>query len=155
MKEIKIKDRDSLTVASLLDVWEQSVRETHLFLSAEEIEEIKKYVPVALESVPSLIVEDDAAGTPIAFMGIDGTKLEMLFVSPKERGKGLGRKLLEFGISEYGIKELTVNEQNPQAKGFYEHMGFKAYKRSELDEQGKPYPILFMRRIEKEAVGGK
>ena len=155
MKEIKIKDRDSLTVASLLDVWEQSVRETHLFLSVEEIEEIKKYVPVALESVPSWIVEDDAAGTPIAFMGIDGIKLEMLFVSPKERGKGLGRKLLEFGISEYGIKELTVNEQNPQAKGFYEHMGFKAYKRSELDEQGKPYPILFMRRIEKKAVGGK
>jgi putative acetyltransferase len=44
----------------------------------------------------------------------------MLFVAPEERGRGLGRMLLEYGITEYGVKELTVNEQNPQAKGFYE-----------------------------------
>lgn len=30
-------------------------------------------------------------------------------------------------------------------KGFYEHMGFKVYERSEIDEQGNPYPILFMK----------
>ena len=77
-------------------------------------------------------------------MGIDGRKLEMLFLAPEERGRGLGRKLLEYGITEYGVKELTVNEQNPQAKGFYEHMGFQVRERSEIDEQGNPYPILFM-----------
>jgi putative acetyltransferase len=38
-----------------------------------------------------------------------------------------------------------VNEQNPQAKGFYEHMGFQVYKRTDTDEQGNPYPILYMR----------
>lgn len=54
MKEIKTKDRDPLTVDLLLDVWEQSVRETHLFLSVEEIEEIKKYVPVAFGVSPLL-----------------------------------------------------------------------------------------------------
>ena len=41
-----------------------------------------------------------------------------------------------------------MNEQNPQAKGFYEHMGFRVYKRTELDEQGNPYPLLYMRRGE-------
>ena len=71
-------------------------------------------------------------------MGIDGRKLEMLFLAPE------GRMLLEYGITEYGVKELTVNEQNPQAKGFYEHMGFRVRERSEIDEQGNPYPILFM-----------
>lgn len=40
---------------------------------------------------------------------------------------------------------VTVNEQNPQAVGFYEHMGFKTYKRTECDEEGKPYPILYMK----------
>ena len=44
------------------------------------------------------------------------------------------------------MERLTVNEQNPQAKGFYEHMGFHVYKRTELDEQGNPYPLLYMRR---------
>ncbi len=28
---------------------------------------------------------------------------------------------------------------------FYEHMEFKVYERSEIDEQGKPYPILFIK----------
>ncbi len=32
-----------------------------------------------------------------------------------------------------------------QVAGFYEYMGFKTYKRTELDEQGNPYPILYMR----------
>lgn len=68
----------------------------------------------------------------------------MLFVAPEERGRGLGRMLLEYGITEYGVKELTVNEQNPQAKGFYEYMGVRVRERSEIDEQGNPYPILFM-----------
>lgn len=50
------------------------------------------------------------------------------------------------GIENYGVERLAVNEQNPQAKGFYEHMGFRVYKRTELDEQGNPYPLLYMRR---------
>ncbi|WP_418401612.1 hypothetical protein [Anaerotignum lactatifermentans] len=41
---------------------------------------------------------------------------------------------------------MTVNEQNPQAIGFYEHMGFSVYKRTDLDEQGNPYPLLYMCR---------
>ena len=64
----------------------------------------------------------------------------------KERGKGIGRQLLQYGIHNYEIREVTVNEQNPQAVGFYEHMGFAAYKRTDLDEQGNPYPLLYMKR---------
>ena len=41
---------------------------------------------------------------------------------------------------------MTVNEQNPQAVGFYEHMGFAAYKRTDLDKHGNPYPLLYMKR---------
>lgn len=59
---------------------------------------------------------------------------------------GIGRRLLEYGAEHYGIREVTVNEQNPQAVGFYEHMGFVTYKRTDRDEQGWPYPLLYMRR---------
>lgn len=34
------------------------------------------------------------------------------------------------------LREMGVNEQNPQARGFYEHMGFHVYKRTETDGQG-------------------
>ena len=78
-------------------------------------------------------------------MGIANQKLEMLFIKNSERGKGFGKRLLNYGIENYSLNEVTVNEQNPSAKGFYENCGFKVYKRSESDEQGNPYPILYMR----------
>lgn len=64
---------------------------------------------------------------------------------PDYRGQGLGARLLRDGIANYNVNELTVNEQNPQAFAFYEHMGFHTVSRSELDEQGNPFPILTMR----------
>ena len=129
----------------LLGVWERSVRATHLFLSDGEVRSIREYVPQALLGVAHLLVAEDEAGAPAAFMGVEDGALEMLFIDPEERGKGLGRRLLGLGIESYGVRRLAVNEQNPRAAGFYEHMGFEAYARSETDEQGNPYPILYMR----------
>ncbi len=129
----------------LLDIWEGSVRATHLFLADADVKKIKEYVPQALDSVEHLIIAE--AEKPIAFMGIQNGRLEMLFIAAEERSRGIGRQLLQYGMENYGILEVTVNEQNPQAVGFYEHMGFAAYKRSELDEEGNPYPLLYMKRV--------
>ena len=145
MNIIEVKERTDNLINQLLEVWEDSVKATHTFLSNEEIEKIKEYVPQALIGISHLIIETDENGNPIAFMGIEENKLEMLFIKSSERGKGLGKKLLNYGIENYGVNKLAVNEQNPEAKGFYEHMGFKVYKRNELDEQGNPYPILYMK----------
>jgi len=145
MEIIKVEDRNSILIEQLVTVWKNSVKETHLFLSDTEIDNIQQYVPQALAGISHLIVAKNESGIPIAFMGIEGRKLEMLFVSPEERGYGVGKNLLVYGIQEYAVSELGVNEQNPKAKGFYEHMGFKIYKRTETDEQGMPYPILYMR----------
>jgi len=145
MKEVKIEKRDEMLINQLLIVWKNSVKETHLFLSKDEIENIEPYVFQALNNIKHLIIETDDNGDSIAFMGIEDNKLEMLFIAPDFREKGLGKKLLLYGIENYQVNELDVNEQNPQAKGFYEYMGFKVYKRDELDGQGNPYPILHMR----------
>ena len=131
-------DRTPELIRQLLDVWERSVTATHLFLSGNEIRQIKEYVPQALRGVAHLVVAQDGAGRPAAFMGVEDGTLEMLFITPEERGKGLGRRLLQYGIEHYAVQRLTVNEQNPQAKGFYEHMGFCVYKRTDRDEQGAP-----------------
>lgn len=52
----------------------------------------------------------------------------MLFVSDRERGKGIGKALLEYGIEHYAVKELAVNEQNPLARGFMSIWGLKLTK---------------------------
>ena len=145
MKIYEVKDRDNRLLAALLSVWENSVRATHLFLSDEEVNHIKEYVPQALDDVEYLIVAKKENDMPVAFMGVEDTRLEMLFLSPEERGKGLGKQLIEYGTKNYGIQEVTVNEQNPQAVGFYKHMGFETYKRTENDEEGNPYPLLYMK----------
>lgn len=102
-------------------------------------------MPQALQKVEHLLVAKNE-NLPVGFLGVQQEKLEMLFIAPQERGKGLGKALLLNAIQAYGVRELAVNEQNPQAKGFYEHMGFCVYKRTEQDEQGNPYPLLYMKR---------
>lgn len=144
MKIVIVENRTSALIEQLLMIWEQSVRATHLFLSSQEIMEIKKYVPQALSGIAHLIVAVNASNNPVAFMGVEEEKIEMLFITPEERGKGLGRKLVQYGIENFSVKKVTVNEQNPLAKGFYENVGFRVYKRTDYDEQGNPYPLLYM-----------
>ena len=146
MRIIEATDRNPLLIERLLDVWKSSVKATHLFLSEDEIENIKKYIPQALKEIPHLLIVENENQIPVGFMGIVEQHLEMLFISREERGKGFGKELLKYGIEKYAVNDLSVNEQNPLAKGFYEHMGFEVYKRTELDEQGNPYPLLYMKR---------
>ena len=145
MRIVELESRTPECLDRLLEVWERSVKATHTFLSGGEVEAIKAYVPQALREVPRLGAGEDERGVPIGFLGADGQRLEMLFLLPEARGKGLGRALLQYGMDRYGLRELAVNEQKPQARGFYERMGFHVYRRTETDEQGGPYPLLYMR----------
>ena len=145
MKIFVLNDRSAQTVNILLHIWERSVRATHSFLSCAEIEKIKSYVPRALQNVQNLVVAKDEDDAVTAFLGIEGKRIEMLFVEPERRGRGTGRALVAFAADTFGVNEVTVNEQNAQAVGFYKRMGFNTYKRTELDEQGDPYPLLYMR----------
>ncbi|MNC50660.1 putative N-acetyltransferase YjaB [compost metagenome] len=84
-------------------------------------------------------------GNPTGFMGIAAGKIEMLFLSPDYAGQGTGRRLVELAVRTHNVRYVDVNEQNPKARGFYEHMGFEVVERLALDEQGNPFPILKMR----------
>jgi len=147
MNICEVQDRTPSLIRQLLLIWEASVRATHLFLSDAEVRKIREYVPQALTDVSHLVIAERESGCPVAFMGVEDQRLEMLFLAPEERGAGLGRQLLDYGIRWYGIREVTVNEQNPQAVGFYEHLGFTVYKRTDHDEAGNSYPLLYMKRI--------
>ena len=136
------------TEQELLTIWESSVRATHKLLNNDEILQIRNYVPQAFKQVEHLLIIIDHEQIK-GFMGINGQKVEILFINAKARGKGYGRKLLNYGIQELNIDELAVNEQNPQAVGFYEHLGFKVVERSATDDQCNPYPILRM-KLDKE-----
>ena len=130
---------------ALLKLWEDSVHATLHFLSDAEIRRIRDYVPQALKEVPHLLIAETDEGEPLGFLDIAECRPEMLFLAPAVRGKGLGGWLLRYAMENYSVCELTVNEQNPQAVGFYRHMGFRTYRRTDSDEAGDPYPLLYMR----------
>lgn len=144
MEIVEVQERTPELLARLVEVWEASVKATHHFLPEGERERIKGYVPQALAQVPHLLAAWEVPGRPVGFLGVAGENLEMLFLAPEARGKGLGRQLLRKAVADYGVARLAVNQQNPQAVGFYEHMGFRIVSSVEVDQQGGPYPLFYM-----------
>lgn len=130
--------------AEMLNVWESSVRATHDFLTEDDIEFFKPIIiEQAFPAVTLRCVKNDS-GSILGFVGTHDAKIEMLFILNEARGQGVGKVLLEFAIEHLGATKVDVNEQNPKAVGFYEHMGFKVASRSPFDDMGKPFPILHM-----------
>jgi len=130
----------------LLDVWLRSVRATHTFLSEEAIQTLLPHVRDYLASIePEFWVLCDDSGTVMGFMGMSGSKMESLFLAPEVQRKGAGRRLVRHAQDLHGELTVDVNEQNTAARAFYEACGFVVHGRSELDEQGRPYPLLRMR----------
>lgn len=127
----------------LTNLWEASVRATHHFLKEEDIQYFR---PLVLNDyLKALDIYILRNGLNVAgFIGLSAQSIEMLFVHPDYRGKNIGRQLITFVVMHKGAKFVDVNEQNAQAVGFYQKMGFKITGRSDLDAQGKPYPLLHM-----------
>lgn len=141
---LELDQRDTY-LQLIVQLWEANVKVTHTFLTKEEIQNIKQYVPQAVEHEPHLCIALSEKGELLGFIGVADQRLEMLFIQVNARGQGISKQLLRYAIKNFDVKELTVNEQNPQAIGFYEHLGFVIYKRTDLDEGGQLYPLLYMK----------
>ena len=128
----------------LITIWENSVRATHTFLTEEDIQCFKPLIVNEYFDAVELYCCRDDNQKISGFIGVVEDKVEMLFVDACVRGQGIGKKLLTYAIRELNVKKVDVNEQNPQAVGFYKHMGFQVVSRSPVDSLGKNYPILSM-----------
>ncbi|MDN7365346.1 acetyltransferase [Escherichia coli] len=107
----------------LVAIWCRSVDATHDFLSAEYRAELEELVRSFLPEAP-LWVAVNERDQPVGFMLLSGQHMDALFIDPDVCGCGVGRMLVE------------------QAVGFYKKVGFKVTGRSEVDDLGKPYPLL-------------
>lgn len=127
---------------ALAELWERSVMATHVFLTEDDIKEIKDaLVPVYFPEVDLYAVRAD--GRIAGFVGLSGEMIEMLFVDSDCRGCGYGSMLVGFAES-MGANRVDVNEQNPAALGFYLSKGFRIIGRDPLDSAGRPFPILHL-----------
>lgn len=143
MKEVLIEPAGKKEYEKLITVWESSVRATHHFLSESDIIAYRSLILTEYFDQVRLYAvkfEKEVMG----FIGINKKSIQMLFIHPDARGKGLGKTLIDFAKDKHDINTVDVNEQNEQAVGFYEKLGFVTFERSKQDGAGKPFPVLSM-----------
>jgi putative acetyltransferase len=128
----------------VMEIWRRAVDATHDFLRPEDRRDIEGEVVVFLPSAP-LDLAVDETDRAVGFMLLNGSHMEALFVDPDFRGSGIGRALVEDAVKRYPDLSTDVNEQNLQAIGFYERLGFERCGRSSIDGQGRPYPLIHLR----------
>ncbi|MTE16167.1 acetyltransferase [Nocardia aurantiaca] len=130
---------------ALVRIWRSAVEATHDFLTPEDIDFYEERIANEYLAAVTLTVAtvDDV---PVGFSGTADGKLEMLFIDRRQHGRGVGTALLRKAIDETPDLLVDVNEQNPQAVGFYERHGFVTLARSDIDADGRPFPILHLGR---------
>jgi len=128
---------------ALTAVWRRAVEATHHFLTPEAIDAIEADVSAWLNSGDPNLWACERDGAPVAFLGLNGDELAALFVEPGLHRSGVGRSLVAHAVA-HGARRLSVNEDNPGARAFYERLGFQAVGRAETDGAGRPYPLILM-----------
>ena len=144
LRSLSFSERTDELTNALLRLWEASVQASHHFLTEEDIQRLAPFAGEAIRGIETLLVMYQG-NRPVAFMGVENGKIEMLFVAPDSFGSGFGKRLVRLAIEQHHARYVDVNEQNPEAEGFYRHLGFSVFERTETDEQGNPFPILKMR----------
>lgn len=132
-------------LSTLVEIWEAAVRATHHFLPESDLLVIKPLLRGQYFPAVQLTCARNESGRILGFVGTAEGLVEMLFVDPACHGQGVGKRLLLYAIDELGATRVDVNEQNTQAVGFYQHLGFVVTDRSHLDGGGRPFPILHMK----------
>jgi putative acetyltransferase len=128
---------------ALVDIWLRSVRATHHFLTEDDVQSLLKAVRGgALNGLELWVLAAD--GEPVGFLGLAGAKVEALFLAPEVFRRGGGRMLVAHARRLKGRLAVDVNEQNPAAVRFYQACGFAVVGRSEVDDAGRPFPLLHM-----------
>lgn len=127
-----------------MDIWRRAVDVTHDFLAPADRHSIEAEVAEFLPGA-SLDLAIDEADRVVGFMLLHGSRMEALFVDPDVRGCGIGRMLVEEALGHHSNLSTDVNEQNLEAVGFYERLGFQRTGRSQRDGQGRPYPLIHLR----------
>ncbi|MGE9516234.1 MAG: GNAT family N-acetyltransferase [Solitalea-like symbiont of Tyrophagus putrescentiae] len=124
----------------IVDLWEQSVNETHKFLKQEDKESIKKEICTYLDKTNLLMWYKQ--NELIGFSGHLNKHIEMLFLYPNKFNQGYGTEIIKILINNFKIISVDVNKQNLQALNFYIKNGFKIISECAIDDMGRPYPIL-------------
>jgi ribosomal protein S18 acetylase RimI-like enzyme len=118
-------------VAAVAEVWHESKHQAYPFLPLQQGLTLQDDERIFRERIlPTCDIwvasHDD---TVVAFLALQGSYVDRLYVHPAHQGRGIGSRLMEQAksLSPVGL-ELYTHQKNLQARAFYESHGFQAVR---------------------------
>ena len=101
---------------------------------------------IAANTASAAIEDDRAVGFYLLTTESDGLHLDHLWILPPTMGRGIGRALFDHAVEQARSLEFTEIkiETDPNAEGFYLHMGAKRVGTNVTEIEGEPreLPLL-------------
>jgi len=133
-----IRDFTPADTDAVVSVFTDASLKAHAFLGRERIAQFAQmvrdtYIPMA----DTRVFEQD--GVVLGFISVlEGREVGGFFVAPDQMGKGIGQALMRDAVARFGTLELSVFEDNPIGRRFYEKFGFQEFARQITPEIGEP-----------------
>lgn len=122
-QRMRIRALRRADIGRVMELWLDANLKAHSFIPAaywkSNFDAVKEMLPQA-----EVYVYEDA-GEIDAFVGLNGTYIEGIFVSSEVQSKGIGRRLLDFVKTKRTELCLNVYQKNTRAIDFYQREGFK------------------------------
>lgn len=124
-------------------IWRDASLVGHPFLAptdiaADECLVRDTYIPMARMTVA------EQEGRIVGFIAMIDSFIGALFVDPDHHGLGIGRALVAAEAERQVALSVEVYEQNRRARAFYRACGFVEIGFREVDDQGRPFPLIGM-----------
>lgn len=122
-RRMRIRALRRADIGRVMELWLDANLKAHSFIPTaywkSNFDAVKEMLPQA-----EVYVYEDASEID-AFVGLNGTYIEGIFVSSEMQSKGIGRRLLDFVKTKRTKLCLNVYQKNTRAIDFYQREGFK------------------------------
>ena len=140
----------NINIGDAAKVYMESWKDSHKdicsfeFIEKHDLDYMVNYLKEKLENKYDIFI-DYVDENPVGTIGINPADEEicLLYVSPKEQGKGFGTELLDFALSKCKQPYITVLDSNKKAINFYIKRGFVP---SEIQPENNKEKRIFERK---------
>lgn len=121
---VKIRPYRPSDEDAVIELWSQASKLAHPFVNGEgEGAREAKMRDIYLVKADNWVAEIEEQQV-VGLLGMLGTEIGGLFVSPQAQRLGIGRQLVQHATTLHAAVTLEVYELNGSARRFYDVMGF-------------------------------
>ena len=127
----QIRPYEPADEASVVEVWHRAGQAEYTYLptwQAFTLEQAHAVFTQHIQPKCDLWVGTDSERI-VAYLAMNGSTVDRLYVDPAEQGKGWGSRLIEFAKQQcLSDLDLFTHQENTRARALYERYGFVAVR---------------------------